>query len=694
MFKKYKILFIIVGAVLLIALVFILSFFMGRQDNNSSVIIGNSENSLSDEASATAPETTPITTPETTAPPVIINTTAASEEELLSILSDSDFLSADDKTITLSGEITLSENILIDFPVNFIVEGEVYGWCEIHITYFDNIDISIKFKEASYSNHHIFIVDAPESKLTWDGESIPDIGYVSERMNVLSYNGEKMDSFGLGGKGTEKLTHFAALLEDNSDIKNDLVWEIDGNIISGKCTYYQNAEALKNAKIAATSEGKITFEGKGVNSDGTINVFEPFNCVVTDGSGNKRVYSVLTVEHEYFLPVVNINLDGDKASINKVEYMNCKISIDGGNSGFDSISEASAGIQGRGHSTWNWAKKPYKIKFDEKTDVFGLGKAKKWVLLANYCDQSLIRNYVSFEMAKVCDNMRYTPSSYPVDVFINGEYVGVYSLGEQLEVKGNRIDIDESYEEVDTGYLLEIGGSENGVDKVGVDYFSTEYATHILIKSPDRKQISSDQFKYIREYVNKADKAIATLTNYEEYIDVDSFIDWLIIEEMTYNKDSAFNRSCYLIKTKGGKLELGPVWDFDLALGNFSVDNPNYNDWVSFGRRDMITTDDEEPYIHITWMNFLLKDENFRNKLRLRFDEVKDRILNTAVSKIDSMYEKIQSSADFNFTIWNTLGQSVGYQSGLTGSLRTYKEQVDYVKNFIYHRYNWLDENI
>lgn len=98
------------------------------------------------------------------------------------------------------------------------------------------------------------------------------------------------------------------------------------------------------------------------------------------------------------------------------------------------------------------------------------------------------------------------------------------------------------------------------------------------LKRPDTKVISQEQLDFIISYVQAANDAIAAHDGYEQYIDVDSFIDWGILHELTYNIDSCYRRSCYMTKDAGGKLKMGPIWDFDLALGNFSKDNQKYND--------------------------------------------------------------------------------------------------------------------
>lgn len=398
------------------------------------------------------------------------------------------------------------------------------------------------------------------------------------------------------------------------------------------------------------------------------------------------------------IPAVFITTD-DPENITKEEYVPCTVQIDAGmTDGEYSSTEVLVGeIRGRGHSTWNWPKKPYKIKLEEKTSLLGMSEAKKWVLLANYADESLLRNTTAFEMARAMGSFRFVPHAIPVDVYMNGIYQGVYTLGEQLEVKSSRLAIDDSLANVETGYLLEIGGADPTVDKKGWNYFDlpSGCGVNILIKSPDTEldpdsdyNWTQEHFDFIYDYMCKADQAITTLTDYEKYINVDSFIDWFLVHELTYNLDSCFRRSCYITKPILGRLEMGPIWDFDLAFGNLYKDNPKYDDWATIGNME------SSSYIGITWYNYLMTDESFRSKARARWDEVKDTMVKSAIDSIDSWKPKLMPSAELNFEIWDTLGIANGFQPQTMADVDSYLDQILYLRKFIYNRKTWIDNNL
>lgn len=376
--------------------------------------------------------------------------------------------------------------------------------------------------------------------------------------------------------------------------------------------------------------------------------------------------------------------------IERDTYNECTIQIDSSMSEeYGSTGALSAKIRGRGHSTWEWPKKPYKIKLEEKAPLLGMSAAKEWALIANYADESLMRNLVAFDMAKSLGSFDYTPTAVPVNVYLNGVYQGVYTLGETIEAKDARLKLDSREDSANTGYLLEIGGADES-DIEGYSCFDlpSGCAIDIAIKAPKNEKLTQENYDYIYKYMCLADEAITTLNGYETYIDVDSFIDWFILHELTYNLDSCFHRSCYITKDRGGKLKMGPVWDFDLAFGNMYMDAPDYDDWATVG------SSNSDSYIGINWYNYLLADPAFRERARARWDEIKDELLETGRGSADKWQDLIASSADMNFEIWDTLSIANGFQPISMKNINTFSEQVAYLRRFITKRYEWIDENL
>ena len=258
------------------------------------------------------------------------------------------------------------------------------------------------------------------------------------------------------------------------------------------------------------------------------------------------------------LPVVVIDTENQQPIVDKENWIGGSIKIYDSNKTL--VTETSDfDIRGRGNSTWNLPKKPYAIKFDNKTSVLGMNKSKRWCLLADYEDRTLMRNHITFEVSKLT-GLDYTPSGEFVELVLNGEYAGSYYLCEQIKVEENRIDIDEFDD-----YLLEIDSYYDEDNK----FTSSTYSFPYNIKSPDNPTVETIK--------NKIDTIESELKNgsYDK-IDLESFADYFIVEELVGNLECRFNMKHLTDKYHGPhsvytqyivgnneKIKMGPVWDFD-----------------------------------------------------------------------------------------------------------------------------------
>jgi hypothetical protein len=518
--------------------------------------------------------------------------------------------------------------------------------------------------------------DMPNCDLYWASAPYATMEAAAEALNVRAFNDVDLRSeYGMGGTGETKLLSVTVSLADGTMLE----WQQAGNVFYHGVSYLIADSVLRNASVHLTfSDGTERTESLDLTA-------ETHFQTATDEAGGTRVYKIVTQRITYNLPVVYINIDNGAEVTSKDYYLNGSITIDASNAAgdFPSLETTRIQIRGRGHFTWKFAKKPYKVRFASKTSVLGMNASKNWVLLANYLDRSLIQNHVALEMGKVMTNIPYHSNQYPVDVFVNGSYRGVYTLGEQLEAKKERIDLEESYTQVDTDYLLEVGGTDDG-DINGVDYFHAGTMRFVAVKHPDTAQMTSAQMTFIKNYVLAADNAVKNLSNYEDYIDVDSFIDWIIIHELTYNLDCCFRRSCYLIKEAGGKLKMGPIWDFDLAFGNFY--RYQAGDWATIG--------ESGGYVGITWMNYLRNDPAFMARMKARWNEVKGELLQRGLDSIDTMAALAAPSAEMNFKVWNILGKPLSSQPSYHTQYDTYEKMTGRLRSWLQSRYDWMDKQL
>ncbi len=591
----------------------------------------------------------------------------------------------DGDTLKFTENCVIENEYTIEIPVNLEFRDGADLKSPIAVVTDKECCISIVTPACEFDSIPV-IFKTPNAGLQWENCKY-NIANLCGIWEFASINGRPYSDGVLGGQADAELSSVEMKRKDNL-ISDNIKWNVDS---SNKYLFYASidcvadSDSLKNAVLSTVCDGgSVIFEG-------SVDLLDPLGvtAAVTDSDGKISKYLIVTDYIPTKLPVIVINTAVKSSEIPRDSYVegnikiNCEYAAEFNDT--DSIDTKYISIRGRGNSTWKWDKKPYKIKFDYKTSVLGLSEAKKWVLLANYSDKSLIRNTVALSTVKILTNMSYAPTQYPVDLFLNGEYMGVYSIGEQIEVKQGRVELTDNGTELDTGYMFEIGGTVSG-DVWGVNCFRTELVKYAKIKFPEEDTLTTEQVSYITDYVTKADNAVKAKDGYDEYIDVDSLIDWFIIHELSYNLDSSFRRSCYITKDAGGKLTMGPMWDFDLAFGNFNRDNLSGSGWACLY--------DKDDYIWTNWMTYLLSDENFMKRLSARWDEVGDALVDYLLSEIDRLYELVSPSAKCNFERWDVLNIKIGYQPRVLTKYNSYELQMEYLKEYITKRAAWMSENV
>ena len=262
------------------------------------------------------------------------------------------------------------------------------------------------------------------------------------------------------------------------------------------------------------------------------------------------------------LPTVIIHTPDDQEITSKEYELSSNVYIISEN-GTNLLSAEGTGVRGRGNSTWKlFPKKPFRLKFSSKQSPLGApASAKKWTLLSNYGDKSLLRNITAFEVSRRV-GMAYTPFCYPVDVIVNSQYRGCYQLCDQVEAASGRV-------EAKDGYLIEIDAYADQEES----WFKSSNGTPVTIKHPDEDDITQSQSAFIKEYFDLMENA-ALADNftdldqgYRKYLDLDSFLRNFIVGEFCGNVDAFW--SVYMYKDSGdGKLYTGPTWDHDLSLDN------------------------------------------------------------------------------------------------------------------------------
>jgi len=357
--------------------------------------------------------------------------------------------------------------------------------------------------------------------------------------------------------------------------------------------------------------------------------------------------------------------------------------------------------RGNGSRYELFKKRPYRIKFNDGKSHHMLkdsplespAKAKKWTLIPNWREKTLIRNNIAFEMSRRL-GLSYTPWIQNVDVIVNGEYKGNYQLCDQVTVDPCRVDItnmeawDTDETNITGGYLLEI------TNPGGETYhFSSNRGIPVDIKSPDADDIAPEQFAYIRgtfydmESKLWADNYQDPEKGYRSSLDLESFLRLFLVGEFAGNNDAMW--SIYLYKERGDNLfRFGPVWDFDLSMDNDQRTYPangkpdwlfNYGSAVT-GIRDFVRRILSDPYAN--------------ERLASIWSERRESGAFSADSLwafVDSLGCVMDESQKLNFTRWDNLGQLLTLQQSAPG---TYQGELLIVKNYLQERIHWIDKKL
>ena len=336
------------------------------------------------------------------------------------------------------------------------------------------------------------------------------------------------------------------------------------------------------------------------------------------------------------LPVLYLDTQYGARIVSKENYVKATVRLEDGGS----VTEAlSCDVRGRGNTTWSWPKKPYLLKFGSKTSFFGFPAHKRWVLLANFMDRTMMRNLVAMKVSSMT-SLAWTPRCRSVELVLNGVHQGNYLLIEQVRVDKNRVNIG------DDGYLFESDFHyDNEVQWMDPHGKCVQFGSGIPfgIKSPDSDDITPEQVQFGKDLIARTAAAIYgpdfrdPKKGYAAYIDVDSFIDYWIVFEVMGNHELGNPGSVYYHWAPGGKLKAGPCWDFDWGILSYNT-SPQARTGLINGKA--------------CWYARLFEDPDFAARVRARFNELLPQ-LQTIPAHIDEMEKLLTLSAQENFKMWN-----------------------------------------
>ena len=502
------------------------------------------------------------------------------------------------------------------------------------------------------------------------------------------------------------ITLFGGVGNDGDDMLNTcLRWDAMNGISTGTAPF--SGTFKPNGQMGAVNNGQdpngiwyLRVKDGYTGDEGTLTDWS-----ITFGNSPAHYWQL----KESDLPIMVINTNGqsiadDPKIIAEMGLIYNGIGVRNHITDIKNNYNGKIGIEIRGNYSASLPQLPYAFELQDDlgnnidSSLVGMPAEHDWLLIANYNDKSFARNIIPYEMF---DSMgHYSTKTKLVDVIINGQYQGIYLLCEQIKRDSNRVDIaklkptDVSGIDVTGGYILKIDyfDNTNSWELPYDTYQFTGFDVHMCYYSPKMIDLEPAQKTYINGFISDFETALYgtnwkdPIDGYRKYIDVSTFIDYFIVNEVTKNLDG-FKKSRYFHKDKDHldgtmrKLKAGPVWDFDWAQKDFDG-SPT----TGFMYDDFFGQDINAP----GWYTRLLEDQTFKDQLRCRYEDFRRTILSeTAIyQKLDSVAAYVDESKTWHFTTWGNEAE----QNSTTST--SYEEEITWMKNWYHNRLIWLDANI
>ena len=321
-------------------------------------------------------------------------------------------------------------------------------------------------------------------------------------------------------------------------------------------------------------------------------------------------------------------------------------------------------VKGRGNSTWGYPKKPYRLKLNKKAEICGLGKAKNYVLLANHLDPTLMLNSVAFKIGRLLE-LPFTNHAIPVDVVLNGIYKGSYLLTEQIEVKENRVDLDEN-----NSVMWELDSYWDDEPK----FKSTAFNLPVMVKDPD---LTTEQFEYWKKDFNAFTTQFAKEplegNSYVDMIDIESVAKFLITFNLVHNMEINHPKSVFLHKEGNGKYVMGPIWDFDWAYDYEGTSN-------HFGRYKTPLFSSSMNGVGTAFFQRFLQDSRVKAIYKRTWQDFKNNKLDALLQYVDDYAVMLKPSVERNSELWE--------------NTRSFDTKVKELKTWLKNRADYIDSEV
>lgn len=378
----------------------------------------------------------------------------------------------------------------------------------------------------------------------------------------------------------------------------------------------------------------------------------------------------------YPIPHFIINTENKVNIVSKDDYVNADLTITA--NGWGDNFSGKTRIRGRGNSTWGLPKKPFRLKLDDDAAILGLAEEKDWILLANYLDPTLMLNAVAFKIGELLE-LKYTNHAIPVDVTLNGKYIGSYMLTEQVERSKSRVDIHKK-----NGVLLELDKNYDEDYK----FVSNNYGLPVMIKDPDLsdydKAESDELFQKIKNDFRKFEDEVASSSfpnsNYKDLIDIESLVKYLITYDLTHNMEINHPKSTYMYKDEEGKYFMGPIWDFDYAF-DYEGTHVHFGSYSKPLYRKLTPTS-----TGYTFFSRFMEDPEIRQLYKATWEKFRTEKMPSLMEYIDTYASHLSESQIKDFRVWENA-------SGYPGTTN-YSNKISQLKKWLEGRAYFIDSTV
>jgi len=443
--------------------------------------------------------------------------------------------------------------------------------------------------------------------------------------------------------------------KNNPHLSEDIAFEIKDNTISGELkNYFFNSIPTFSTNAQTVEIDNI----EQISASDVVDFRKPITYNLKSASGTTNAYTV-NISWDDALAHIYFDTEGSAPIVSKDDYLYGVLTVDGQSKYEDLVIDSR--IKGRGNSTWVLPKKPYKMKLSDDASILGLLPEKDWVLLADYLDGTHLLNAVAFKIGQLLE-MPYTNTIIPVEVTINDEYLGLYNLTEQVEVKTNRVNVGKD------GLLLEL---DTNYDEEW-QFKSSAYDLPVMVKDPGLDNVAElvsiqSDFEILEELIvndNFPDN------QYLDHIDGVSIAKYLIVYMLTLNEEINHPKSTYIHKTATGKYTMGPIWDFDWGYG-YEGTGWHFNNYD----KDLFWS---SPSKGTQFFSRLMSDPKIESLIKKHWEDFKVHHLSELMDYIDEYAFITQGAKARNSTLWPTNNEKD------VKKLKQWLEQrVFYMNNFI-----------